>query len=728
MPRQVSSEPTLLLRLGHWLVRWRWFVLASAVITVAMLSLWLPRLQVGFSIRGFFHSDDPVLQAATAHYQDGFETTDRLLLFGWPEADPLGAASLAALRQFEQSARQCEGVDKVFTLASAPVPGHLLSSPAERAASQTWRQLLVSKQRDAVGGVILLQRRGDDAAALQRTLQALQAAAAALGVELRLCGLPFHRSESTQMVRHDLATFLPLATAVAAVFLFWLIPHWALALLALLVVPITLVSTLATMAACDVSMTMVTSTLPTLLMCMSVADGVHLASRFLEERQSGHDSRGAAARTFEAMFVPCLMTSLTTILSFLSLCAAELQDLRQLGAFAALGMVFAFLVTMTCLPAAMSLVRSGPGRRPPDPAALLVRLSLACLRLRPSWPLLAMAVLVLSALPLGLSVPSDHRVTADLWPGSPVMQQLHWYEDRFVDVWPAEVLVTSPDGFGDAAVRAELTRLASEIERLPGNSRTLSLVDLWQDGLSPALTGGLSQLGMLPAGLLDKAATTARILVFRGDLGSVAWDAFVRQLRDLAAQAPHLTVRAAGLQVIATAQIERLVRDLLQSFGGSMLVIFLLVMVQCRSLRLGLCAMTACTLPLLLVLAFMALTGITLRPLTVISFCVAFGLMIDDAIHVVARYREERQQGKAPAAALPATLRSAGRPVVVTTMLLLVGFLSILGSSFKGTFSFGLLVTLALLGALLSAMLFLPSLIAVLDRPRARRQRSVGPP
>ena len=41
------------------------------------------------------------------------------------------------------------------------------------------------------------------------------------------------------------------------------------------------------------------------------------------------------------------------------------------------------------------------------------------------------------------------------------------------------------------------------------------------------------------------------------------------------------------------------------------------------------------------------------------------------------------------------TLATAGRPVVITTLVLLVGFVTILGSGFKGTFTFGLLVDLS---------------------------------
>ena len=129
---------------------------------------------------------------------------------------------------------------------------------------------------------------------------------------------------------------------------------------------------------------------------------------------------------------------------------------------------------------------------------------------------------------------------------------------------------------------------------------------------------------------------------------------------------------------------------------------------------------------MLAVVGVMVASGITLRPLTVISFCVALGLMVDDTIHLAARWREERQAGAGPDEAVQRTLATAGRPVVITTLVLLVGFVTILGSGFKGTFTFGLLVDLSLMGALVSALLLLPSLLRLLrsPMPTAARRRA----
>ena len=538
------------------------------------------------------------------------------------------------------------------------------------------------------------------------------------GHELNLCGLPYHTMVSRQLVREDMAKFLPIGTAAAAVLLFWLVPHWLLALLALAVVPLTLISTLGVMGFCGVEITMLTSTLPTLLLCMSVADGLHMVGRFLEERERDGDAKQAAVRSFASMFVPCLLTSLTTIVGFASLLRADLVDLGHLGGFAAVGMGFAFLYTMLLMPPAMSFVGSKIGRRPPDPAALIVRTAQRLQTIRPRYWIGSATMLAVLCSWLGSQLETDHRITADLWPESDVMQQLSFFEERFVGIMPAEILVDVERGFG-ATERQELAEFVQRIEQLPGVSRTLSIADLFADGVAPMMLAALRAAKVLPQGMLGEGGKRARILVFRGDLGTRAWQQFAAGVLEQQRGLTTLTARLAGLQMVGTAQVLSMTDDLRNSFFGSVFVIFALVWLQCRRFRLAAVAMYSCLVPMAFVLAVMVLFEITLRPLTVISFCVALGLMIDDTIHLAARWREERSAGYGADESVHRTLATAGRPVVITTLMLLIGFVTILGSGFRGTHTFGLLVDLSLLAALISALVLLPAMMRVLKRDQA---------
>lgn len=707
--------------IGAVLVRRRATVLLAVLACAAVFAWGLNYLSVGFKVDGFFRSSDPELQQAMQHYGDygvdSYEPPDRLVLFAWSEEDPVSVAAIERLRAFEAVCDEHEVALSITTLANARMPGRLRSDPVAVAKSATFRQLLVSRHGDAVGGFIVM-RRSWHHEELRLLCDALRGEVAKHGRELNLCGLPYHTMISRQLVKRDMAMFLPIGTTVAAVLLFWLVPHWLLALLALTIVPLTLVSTLGVMGFCGVEITMLTSTLPTLLLCMSVADGLHMVGRFLEERERDGDARAAATRTFAALFVPCLLTSLTTIVGFASLLRADLIDLGYLGGFAAVGMGFAFLYTMLLLPAAMSYVGSRTGNRLADPAGLIVRVAQRLQRARPSlWITLATLVAIVGGYN-ACQLETDHRITADLWPDSEVMQQLRFYEDRFVGIVPAEILVETENGFGKSE-RAQMAQFVAELERLPGVTRTLSIVDLLADGLPPMMLGALGSANLLPAGMLGDGGKRARILLFRGDHGTRAWQQFAAAVRQHSEKLQGMTARLAGLQMVGTAQVLSMTDDLRNSFLGSVFVIFALVWLQCRRFRLAVVAMYSCLVPMLAVLGIMVWLGITLRPLTVISFCIALGLMIDDTIHLAARWREERAAGESGDEAVQRTLATAGRPVVITTLVLLVGFVTILGSGFRGTHTFGLLVDLSLLGALLSALVLLPAMLRVLRRDQA---------
>jgi len=707
-----------LLTIGAALVRRRKTVLLAVLVVAAGFAWGLKDLNLGFKVDGFFRSDEPELQRAMQHYrEDGYEPPDRLMLFAWLEEDPVSPEALDRLRAFEEVCGRHELVTSVTTLASARMPGQLRSEPEMVARSSTYRDLLVSKLGDAVGGFVVLRSRWGQED-LQRLCDDLRGEIRGHGKELNLCGLPYHTLVSRQLVKADMAKFLPIGTAVAAVLLFWLVPHWLLALLALTVVPLTLVSTLGVMGLCGVEITMLTSTLPTLLLCMSVADGLHMVGRFLEEREHDGDPRAAAARTFAAMFVPCLLTSLTTIVGFASLLRADLVDLGYLGGFAAVGMGFAFFYTMLLLPPAMSFVGSAVGRRVADPAGWVVTAAQRLQRCRPMvW--VALASLVSLAGGFGAAkLETDHRITADLWPDSEIMQQLRFVEARFVGIVPAEVVVETERGFGEVE-RAELAKFVDALEQVPGVTRTLSIADLLKDGLSPMMLGALGSAGLLPAGMLGDGGKRARILVFRGDLGTRAWREFEAAVARCGQDLKGMTARLAGLQLVGTAQVLSMTSDLRNSFLGSVLVIFVLVWLQCRRFGLAAVAMASCLVPMLFVLGVMAWFDINMRPLTVIAFCVALGLMVDDTIHLATRWREECGAGHGRDLSVLRMLATAGRPVVITTVILLVGFGTILGSGFRGTHTFGLLVDLSLLGAVLSALVLLPALLRLLPPRRA---------
>ena len=116
-------------------------------------------------------------------------------------------------------------------------------------------------------------------------------------------------------------------------------------------------------------------------------------------------------------------------------------------------------------------------------------------------------------------------------------------------------------------------------------------------------------------------------------------------------------------------------------------------------------------IPGLMIAGFMGLVGIDLKISTSIIFSIAFGIAVDDTIHIISRLKLELKAGKSFLYSLKRTYLSTGKAVVVTSIILSAGFLTLIFSEFTSTFYVGLLVSLTLLLAIACELFILPVLL-----------------
>jgi predicted RND superfamily exporter protein len=232
--------------------------------------------------------------------------------------------------------------------------------------------------------------------------------------------------------------------------------------------------------------------------------------------------------------------------------------------------------------------------------------------------------------------------------------------------------------------------------------------------LAPAVLAAVkSRGGAETAGrLLAQDERQARIDVRVGDIGTRRGEIVRAKCLEMAREsAPEgVSVRVAGLTVQAEKVLDRLIREMAKStvlaFGG----IFLLMAVLFRSVKVGALAMVPNMFPLVAAAGFMGFAGITVRSSIALIFAVALGIAVDDTIHMIARYRRERAAGRSRRTATALSVRRTGRPVVLTSIVLLAGFLSFTISDFKATNHFGLVASVTIVTALIGDLLLLPGL------------------
>jgi predicted RND superfamily exporter protein len=178
-----------------------------------------------------------------------------------------------------------------------------------------------------------------------------------------------------------------------------------------------------------------------------------------------------------------------------------------------------------------------------------------------------------------------------------------------------------------------------------------------------------------------------------------------------------LRVTATGFIKLMSDMESYLVASQTNSFLLAFAIIVLMLGMLLRSARLALFSMIPNFLPILCGIGFMSAVGIPLDPGTVMIGSIALGLVVDDTVHFMVRLRRRMHAGDGIDAAVANTVRVAGRPIVITSVVLIAGFLVLMMASFTPNFNFGLVTALVVALALVADLAVLPAAL-VLIRPR----------
>ncbi len=564
-------------------------------------------------------------------------------------------------------------------------------------------------------------------------------------IEFHIAGEPFmDRTLITHMI-DDTSTFMPITVLVFAVAM-W-IAFGQLRWVWMPIVPILIsgILTLGALTGSGRSMSVLTGqgVMMMLIMVIGLSDAVHLLNRYREDVLRRHNEPRllALADTIGDMGVACFLTSLTTSIGFLSLAIAEIPTIKDFGTFGALGIGFAYLGAILFLPATIVLMerwRQSPVPRAAKSDALDRMLDGAAdLVIHHPRPLIAAGVIVLLLSASGAAfVRIDNRWTKDLKANDPAVVSLKFLEDHMSGPFQMEIIVEGdrPDAVKDPQVLADMEAVREGLEAMPTVSKVLSPAPYIKK-MNRAMNEGRPEEYRLPdtseavaqylllfemAGsdsnferLVNYDYSVARMTALIDDITPEEHDDIVVRLDSLVEGrfGDGIEVYESGDMPLFYTVTDRLISTLIRSLYFAMPLIFLITIVFFRSIKLGVLSALPNILPLTMGMGLLGVADISLRFSTIIAFPVAFGIAIDDTIHFLARYRTELAAGNSPEDAIRTTLRTAGRAMVLTTVLLVAGYAVFLTSNFLAAVHMGILLMVILTGAVFGDVYVLPALL-----------------
>ena len=183
-------------------------------------------------------------------------------------------------------------------------------------------------------------------------------------------------------------------------------------------------------------------------------------------------------------------------------------------------------------------------------------------------------------------------------------------------------------------------------------------------------------------------------------------------LEDLAKQYPQFTFEMSGSAVWRWENLYQIVVDLAASLGSAAIVILIVLTMAYQSVRIGLISLVPNLFPLAVTGTFLVLTGQALEVVSVCAFTICLGIAVDDSIHFLTRFKGEQLRTENCTEAIRRSFVGVGSALIVTTVILIAGFLTVLSSGLRDHRIFASMGGLTIAAALFADLVFLPALLA----------------
>jgi hypothetical protein len=479
-----------------------------------------------------------------------------------------------------------------------------------------------------------------------------------------------------------------------------------------------------------------------IMFVVGMSDVIHLVTKYVQERKSGISAEEAVRTTLREIGLATFLTSFTTAIGFASLGISRIPPIQILGLIAAIGVMLAWALTLVVIPL---WLKTGHDRgQVKDHTSNSITLRRIVDRLEnwvyrhPRRILLGFGLLSAASMALALMIPRDTFLLEDVGQNDPIRGSMEFFEKESFGVRPFEAGVTVKEGYRltDVQVLKLLEGLEKELDQSADFSPFLSPVSLITEAnyisgfrresarKIPDTQEEVDELvsAMVLAGgagnalnqVMDTSFTYGRMSARLPDMSAYAFGTVTDRMNAyLKANDPNdlVDVSLTGNAVLTENNLRYIRKNLLQGLGLALGAVGMLMGILFRSVRMAVISLIPNVVPLLFTAGIMGIFGLPLTASSSIVFVVAFGIALDDTIHMLTRFRSELQRGTPKEEAIRITMRQTGEAMILTSVVLIAGFSLLTLSDFGATFNVGLLTSLTIAFALIADLLLLPVLL-----------------
>jgi uncharacterized protein len=760
----------MIVKYAQGIIRWRWLVLALSLVAVLGVMSGGRFLTFTSDYRVFFSDANPQLNALD-ELQDTYTKSDNVLFVLKPDEGTVFTPKwLGVVKDLTEASWQIPYSNRVDSLTNYQnttaeeddlTVADLVEDPASLSVTdlkniehiaQTEPVLakrLISVDSLTTGIYVTLQFPPDDPIAIQETVEYSEKMVADLKVahpdlHIAITGLAPLSNSFPRASIGDMTFLIPLMFGIILIAVFGFLKSIPGSVATMI---ITLLSAIAAMGFAGwsgVKLTPPAAMAPNIILTIAIADCIHILVTMFHEMRHGKIKNDAIVESLRVNAQPVFLTSLTTGIGFLSLNFSDAPPFHDLGNISTAGVVIAWALSMTLLPALMSLLPVRVKTHSKTKILFMDRLAEFVIARRTAL-LVGMTILVVAMTAQVSRIELDDQFVNYFDESIPFRIDSDFAQKNLTGVYSIEYSIGSgePGGISNPDYLVKLEEFSNWFRDQSGVVHVNSMTDIMKrlnksmhgDDESWYLLPDQRELSAqylllyemsLPYGLdlnsqinIDKSASRLIVTldnVSSNDIRIISTQAD-QWLRDNTPAAMH--AEGSGTSVMFAYITNRNIQFMLFGTAIAFLLISATMVLALRSVKIGLISLVPNMVPA--AMAF-GLWGLVVGQLGIAASVVAatsLGLIVDASVHFLSKYlRARRERGASSEDAIRYGFHTVGTALWVTTAVVVLGFAVLSQSTFKINADMGLLTSITVAIALVVDFLLLPPLLMLLDKNR----------
>ncbi len=563
-------------------------------------------------------------------------------------------------------------------------------------------------------------------------------------IDTHLSGMIMMNTSFFEASQKDMGTLVPLMFLMVILTVFLLTRSISSTFTTLIIILLSIISAMGVAGFLGIKLTPPSSTAPTIILTLAVADSIHIIVTMLQGMRRGLTKHEALAESIRMNFMPVFITSLTTIIGFLSMNFGDVPPFWDLGNITAIGMTMAFVYSVTILPALLAIL--------PVKAKVIKnkRLQLAWYEKfgkyvsgRPKKMAIfsGLTIVILSTLALQNEFNDEFVKYFDK--SVKFRTDTDYISENLTGIYNIEFSIAAAESGGinnpeylkhldnfeswlkkqDEVIHVNsFTEIAKRINKsMHGDSLQYYAIPTEREEAAQYLL--LYEMS-LPFGLdlnnqinVDKSET--RLTATVENLTSVDLIRFSNEAEDwLKNNTPaymHATPTSPTLMFSNLGF--RQANSMLKGNIIALILISIVMMFALRSFKFGLLSLIPNVTPVLVGFGIWSMINGQINTGMVIVFGMTLGIIVDDTVHFMTKFlRSRREHGTNPEEAVQYAFKTVGKAIVTTTIVLIVGFAVLSQSSFGLNNGMARISTVIIFVALIIDFILLPSLLILVTK------------